>query len=250
MPFSTKATLVAFQGDAERYPCHAMLDIGSELVFDGGELHGKMCPDMLAPLSNALYTLYMAGPRFQNPGYYNMFWYTANSVFDPEKKAYDGNGWTPINKEYNEPEYHIRCLQPPTAFHWPPSKGRPVMKDYCVMCPDGRTGAVFKIEAFDLATGGHATPYFRREITIMDRVYKTGGAWPIEKITDLFSEFELNEVYPTLVQELVGPMVEELELLGFARVDEGMVTITQKGADRVARFKSETTPDVVKALKL
>lgn len=250
MPFTSKATLIAFQGDAERYPCHAMLEIGEELIFDGGELRGKMCPDMFAPLAQALFNVYVAGPRYQNLGYYNLFWYSVNSYTDPSKDVYSGKGFTPIDEEFDEPKYHVRCLQDPNAFRSPPMEGRPVMKDYCVLCPDGRTGALFKIEAIDLAPGGHATPYYRREITIMDRVYKTGGPVAVDKITDLYTEWEVHEIYPTLTQPMIDPMLEELELLGFAKVEDGMVTVTQKGADRVERFKAEEPPEVIEALKI
>jgi hypothetical protein len=250
MAFSVKATLVAFQGDPDRYPCHAMLEIGSEVIFDGAELKGKMCADVMPLIANACLTLQVAGPRYVPPGYYNIFWYAANSSFDPAKAVYDGNGFTPVNREYDEPPHHLRDLQPPGSFRWPPTKGRTVAKDFCVQCPDNRTAAVFKMEAFDLATAGYQLPYTRRQITIMDRVNKAGGTWPVDKILELYDDFEINDIYPTLHSEVINPMLEELELLGFAVICDGKVTVTKKGADRVARYKTEIPAEHAKALKL
>lgn len=250
MPFSTKATLVAFQADPERYPCHAMLKIGDEVTFDGAELKGKMCPDVMPGIANALYTLYMAGPRFVVPGHYNQFWFSVNSTYDSEHAKFDGNGWKPINRMYDEPEHHVRCLQDPNAFQWPIPEENKVCMDYMVSCPDSRTGALFKCEAYDLATAGHALPYTRRAITMMDRVYKTGGPFPISEITSLYSQPELDDVYPPMSKVLIDMMVEEVCLLGFAETDGKNLTVTQKGADRVARYKTEIPADHAEALRL
>jgi len=250
MPFSTKATLVNFVGDIENYPCHAILKVGDTLFFDGGEIKGKTCPDMMAPLANAMFTVYMTGPRFVPPANYNLFWYSCNSKLDPSKKAYDGYGWDPINYKFETPPYHVACLQDPKAFQWPPSEAYSAIKDYTLMCPDTRSGALFKIDAFDLAWGGHALPYSRRQIVIMDRVAKTGGAWPVQKIMDLYSEFEVNEIYPPLSDAIIEMMIEELRLLDWATIENGEITVTQKGIDRVARFKDEIPAEDVKALNL
>ncbi|MDR1573737.1 MAG: hypothetical protein LBS24_05465 [Clostridiales Family XIII bacterium] len=250
MPFSTKATLVAFQGDAEKYPCHATLNIGDVVIFTGGEIIGKMCPDMAPPLANALYTMYMTGPRFVPPGNYNLFWYSCNSSVDPSKARYDGTGFFPINRMFETPPHHVADLQDPLAFRWPPSPARSVMKDYTLLCPDGRTGAVFKIEAFDLATGGHAIPYTRRQITVMDRVNKTGGPYPADKIKELYTDFELNEIYPPFSAGMIEMMLEELKLLGFVVIADGKVSVTKSGADRVAKFKTEIPADHAEAMGL
>ncbi len=250
MSFSVKATLVAFLADAERYPCHAMLNIGDEVTFDGAEIKGKMCPHVVPQLTNAMIQMFMCGPRYINPGYYNLFWYASNSVSAPEKAIYDGNGFTPVLEAYDEPRYHTRCLQDPNAFQWPPAKGRPVAKDATVICPDSRTSAMFKVEAYDLATAGDALPYTRRQITMMDRVAKNGGKWPVEKIMDLYTDFEKYEIYPPMSNELIVPMLEELEVLGYAEIVDGEFAVTKLGEDRVARYKAEIPEEDAKSLKL
>jgi len=250
MAFSVKATLIAFQGDPDHYPCHAMLNIGDEIIFDGAELKGKMCTDVMPLIAQGCTTLHAAGPRYVPPGYYNLFWYCCDNGIDPSKARYDGNGFSPYNMKYDEPKHHLSDLMPVGAFQWPPSKGRTVAKEFTILCPDVRTAAVFKMEAFDLATAGYGLPYTRREITIMDRVNKAGGTWPIDKISELYDDFEINEIYPTLVPEMIIPMIEELEVLDFVTVSDGKVTITQKGVDRVARYKTEIPAEHAEALKL
>jgi hypothetical protein len=227
-----------------------MLNIGDVVTFTGGEIIGKMCPDMAPPLANALYIMYAAGPRYVNPGRYNLFWYSCNSNLDSSKARYDGNGFSPINEEFETPLHHVADLQDPLAFHWPPSPARSVMKDLCVMCPDGRTGAVFKIEAFDLATGGHALPYTRRQITIMDRINKAGGSYPVGAIEALYTKFECDEIYPPFSSSIIDMMLEELEVIGFITITDGKATVTKRGADRVAKYKADIPADHAEAMGL
>lgn len=250
MPFSAKATLVAFVGDPERYPCHSMLKIGDTVTFNGEELKGKMCPDVMPKMAEMLNIVYTAGPRFVIPAHYNQFWFSVNSVYDESQKKYDGNGWRPINEMYDEPKYHVRCLQDPNAFKWPIPDENNVLTDVCIQCPDSRTGAVFKIEAYDFAMAGHALPYTRRAITTMDRVAKASGTYPLDKIMDLYTEDELYKIYPPMSKVLVKMAAEEMVLLGFATLEDGMLTITEKGKERVARYKTEIPEEDVKALKL
>ncbi|MCL1895380.1 MAG: hypothetical protein FWG03_02400 [Clostridiales bacterium] len=250
MPFSTKATLIAFQADVEHYPCHAKLSIGDTVTFDGAELKGEMCPHVMPQIANALYTLFLAGPRYVNPGYYNLFWYACGSSADPSKECFDGNGWNPVNKEFVTSPYHVSCLQDPRAFRWPPNETRDVMKDVCIVCPDTRTAAVFKAEPYDLATAGSELPYTRREITILDRVNKAGGPFPINQILSLFSEKERLEIYPPLSPVIIGAMLEELEALHFIKLARGQVSATETGAARVALYKTEIPAGHAKALGL
>jgi uncharacterized repeat protein (TIGR04076 family) len=42
--FQVKATVIAFLGNTEVYPCHMQHKIGDEVVFDGESYHGRLCP--------------------------------------------------------------------------------------------------------------------------------------------------------------------------------------------------------------
>jgi len=151
---------------------------------------------------------------------------------------------------YDEPQHHVRCLQDPNAFQWPIPDENRVLTDVMVQCPDTRTGALFKVEAYDLATAGHALPYTRRAITMMDRVNKTGGPYPLAKVTELYTQAELDDIYPPMSKVLINMMAEELTLLDFAKVVDGNLIVTEKGAERVARYKTEIPAEDVEALKL
>lgn len=248
--FAVKFTLVDFKGDPERYPCHAMLNIGDEVTFDGAEFKGKMCIYALQAMMPVIYELYRTGPRYINPHSYNLFWNATLSTSAPDMEMYDGNGFKNYFGRYDEPPYHLISLMDPDAWHWPPIDNREQRKHAAmVMCPDVRTAAVFKVEAYDLATAAEGVPFTRRQMTIMDRVHKSGGAYPIAGIMELYTEFERNEIYPPLSDVMVREMIEELESLGYVKIGDGSVTVTEKGVQRVARYKDEIPEEHAKALK-
>ena len=250
MPFKSRATLVAWKGDTERYPCHFMYEIGDQITFDGEKIEGRICPDMLTELATKLQALHVAGPRYVDPGYYYAFWYAPPSIVNPELAKYDGNGFEPVLKTIEEPPFHMRHLQDPKSFNWPPHPERTVAKDVTMFCPDIRTSGLFIFDVYDLADTGQDLPYFRRQMTIMDRAAKKGGSVPVSEIGNMYDNFELMEIYPPLVKEMIEPLIDELVLLEMATVEDGVLTVTEKGRERVARFKGETTLDVIKALKL
>jgi hypothetical protein len=252
MPFKVKATLVAWLGNIERYPCHFCYELGEEIIFDGERVHGRICPDLLPPLAEKAMNMHVAGPRYVDPGHYYPFWYSPPSVTDENKSVYDGTkfGFKNVLKTIEEPPYHVRQLQDPKSFNWPPHPERTVAKDISVLCPDQRSSGLFRLEVIDLSDTGMDAPYFRRQMTIMDRAAKKGGSVPIHEIGNMYDNFELMEIYPPLVREMIEPLIEELVLLEMATVKDGVLTVTEKGEERVARFRAEAAPEVVKALKL
>ena len=250
MPFKVKATLITWLGDTEKYPCHHMLKLGDEITFDGEKIEGRICPDMLPKLGQIMAAMHVAGPRYVDPGYYYAFWYAPPSIVNPEKAVYDGNGFENILQTIEEPPFHVRNLQDPKSFTWPPHPERTVAKDVTMLCPDVRTSGLFVFSCYDLTDCGMDLPYFRRQMTIMDRVIKKGGSVKISEIPNLYNDFERLEIYPPIVKEQVEPLIEELYLLDLATEKDGIITITEKGKERVARFKAECTQEVIEALKL
>jgi len=236
MPFQVKATLVAFLGNPDRYPCHFQYKVEDEIIFDGKKAIGRVCFDMFPALAEKAAALHSAGPRYVDPGHYYPFWYSPLSVDAPEQKKYDGLGFKCVLKTIEEPPGHVRHLQPAEVFRWPPTDGE-VVKDVTVLCPDTRTAALFKLEAFDLSEKGHDTPYFRRQMMILHKVLKKGGTVKLNKIIDEFSEFERDNIYPALSQRIVGRLVEELALMGYVVMDEANVTVPEKGKKKLQDFK-------------
>lgn len=250
MAFSVKATLVAFIGDPERYPCHADYEIGDTIYYDGKHITGEFCTDLMPQLINAIVNVHKMGPRYVMPDYYNLFWHSVNSSIDRDRAKYDGNGYKPINMEYDEPAHHLRDALPKGGFVWPPTEERVACKDVMVLCPDVRTGAAFKVEAYDLAMAGFMLPYTRRQITIMDKIAKNGGSCKDTDVIGLYTDFEINEIYPTLVPAMVREMAEELALLDFVTYEDGIITVTEKGKERVKKYAQEIPEEHAKAMGL
>jgi uncharacterized repeat protein (TIGR04076 family) len=247
--FQVKATLVAFIGDEEKYPCHMQHKIGDEIVFDGERYIGRLCPDVWPLLAPKVCALHQAGPRYVEPHYYYPFWYAPPSVRDVSRKVFDGLGFKSVLKTHLEPQYHMANLAPPNAWKWPPHPERTVAQQVAVTCPDPRTAAVFQLEAFDLSEKGFDVPFFRRQMTILDRVLKNPGI-PRNQILDQFSKQEREEIYPPLVMELMIPLIEELELLGYMEIKDGNAVVTEKGKTKLCDFRSSLSPEEREALEV
>jgi uncharacterized repeat protein (TIGR04076 family) len=249
MPFKVKATLVNFLGDTKRYPCHFLHKVGDEIVWDGEKLIGRVCPDVLPLLIPVMHALRYAGPRYIDPMYYAPFWYASLSTYDPSLKKYDGLGFRVVKEKIVEPPYHVATLQPPNAFQWPPPSERIVLKDLTVLCPDTRTSAVFKVEAFDLADAGYDVPYFRREMVILYKVMQKPGI-QVNKILEEFTVEEREDIYPPLSPVLLQALIEELELVGYLKIQEGKAYVTDRGKAKLNEFIASLKPEEKEALRV
>lgn len=249
MPFKVKATLVKFLGDTKKYPCHFLHKIGDEIIWDGEKLIGRVCPDVLPLLIPIMHAVRYAGPRYLNPMYYAPFWYASLSIFDPTMKKYDGVGWKVVKEKIIEPPYHMTSLQPSGAFQWPPASERIVLKDLTVICPDTRTAAVFKVEAFDLSDAGYDIPYFRRQMMILHKIMQKPGI-EVDKILDEFTEEEKCEIYPPLSPVLIEALLEELNLLKYIEIRDRKVYVTEKGEKKFESFKKTLSEEEKHVLRL
>lgn len=249
MPFKVKAILKTFLGDTKRYPCHFLHKVGDEIIWDGEKLIGRVCPDVLPRLIPYFHALRCAGPRYKDPSYYLPFWYASLSVIDPHMKKFDGLGFKPVKEKIIEPPYHVATLIAPGAFEYPPPKERVIRKDITVICPDVRTSAVFKVEAFDLSDAGYDVPYFRREMVILHKVIQKSGI-ETDKILNEFSKEEIEDIYPPLSPVMVQALLEELELVGYVELIGGKVYATQKGKLKLDEFKASLTAEEKEALRL
>ena len=247
--FKVKATVAGFLGDEKRYPCHMNYKIGDEIIFDGEKCIGRVCTYIWPQLVSKVLPLYSAGPRYVDPSYYLPFWYSPLSVSDPDMKKYDGLGFKPVKRTIVEPPYHVAHLQPQGAFRYPPAKERTVHKESMVLCPDTRTAVLFKLEAFDLADGGDAIPYFRKQMAILSVVQANPGV-AVNKIRDSLPHAQKEKVYPLAAPVMVQGLIEELELVGHLEIKKGRVHITKKGQRKLADFKKSLSKEERKALAL
>lgn len=247
--FQVKATVVGFLGDAEQYPCHFQHKVGDEFIFDGEKFIGRICPHVAPLVVPRMMPLYATGPRYVSPGYYYPFWYSPVSVSDPSQKKYDGLGFKNVFKTITEDKYHMRNLQPLDAFTWPPQQERIIAKGVGVICGDTRTSMAMNIEAFDLSEKGDATPYFRRQMSILHKVLPKPGIEE-EKILAEFTKDEIEIPYPALHPLMVRILNEELALMGYLEIKDGKARVTRKGEAKLVAFKNRLSPEEREALNM
>jgi ribosomal protein S19E (S16A) len=171
------------------------------------------------------------------------------SLDDPASKKYDGLGYKNNLTNYDEPKHSMARLSSSGTFIWPPREERFKQRDVRVTCPDHRTSVVVKIEAFDLSDAGRNIPFYRREMTILDRVIRKPGI----KAKQILKEYtkEQNEgVYPAMGQAMVDSLLEEMELMGYVEIRDGQVLATPKAEGKLAEFKASLSDEERKALNL
>jgi len=250
MSFKVKATVVAFLGDAQKYPCHFQHRIGDEFIYDGARFIGRICPSMAPHIIPQMMAVHAAGPRhISRPAYYYPFWYSPLSVDAPDLKKYDGLGFKNVLNAETDPDDPISKLVPPNAFKWPPHDQRDVSKSPSVICPDLRTAMLMRLEAFDLSDDGYDTPYFRRQMMILNKILPKPGI-AVDAIINEFSKDEIENIYPALSPVLIEALREELELMGYLKVEDGKATVTAKGEAKFKDFRSSLSEEEKTALQL
>jgi len=247
--FQVKATVVGFLGDEEKYPCHFQHKVGDEFIYDGEKYIGRICPHMARLLIPRMMMLYAAGPRIISHKYFYPFWYAPVSAKDPSLKKYDGLGFRNILKTVTEPPHHMAGLTPPGAFTWPPQKERTIARDERIICGDTRTSMAMKIEAFDLSDKGDAVPYFRRQMSILNKVLPKQGI-RVDKILNEFSNDEIEIPYPALSEIMVEALREGLELMGYLESKDGKASVTEKGKAKLEAFKKGLSVEDREALNM
>jgi len=247
--FQVKATVVGFLGDEEKYPCHFQHKIGDEFIYDGEKYIGRICPHMASILIPRMMPLCAAGPRIISHGYYFPFWYAPVSVKDPSLKKCDGLGFRNVLKTIVEPPHHMARLTPKEAFNWPPQKERIVGRNTGAVCGDTRTSMAMKIEAFDLSDKGDAVPYFRRQMSILNKVLPKQGI-EVDKILNEFSKEQIEGIYPALSQIMVQVLSEELEMMGYLEIKNEKAFVTKKGEAKLENFKATLSSEEREALQI
>jgi uncharacterized repeat protein (TIGR04076 family) len=249
--FQVRATVVGFGGDEEKYPCHFQHKIGDTFTYDGEKYSGRICPGLSAQVVPVMMGFVAAGPRIvPSSKYYYAFWYAPVSRKEGANKKLDGIGFRNVLETAVEPPRHIANLKPAHAFDWPPVGERTVNLDNSVVvCGDTRTSLIMKIEAFDLAELGDSTPYFRREMSILNKVQPKPGI-KVNQILKEFSKEETEGIYPALSPILIQVLCEELELIGYLKIEKGKAEVTPKGEAKLKAFKKSLSKEEKSALKM
>jgi hypothetical protein len=252
--FKVKATVIGFEKDEQKYPSHFRYKIGEEITYDGETITGRICPSMAPVFGQAFNDLQASGGRHQegeNPKSYYPFWHAPFSVADSAYKKYDGVGFRPTPER---PDEGYKFTADETLFDTPPGgkyiigKGK-AKREFSLVCGDRHTLVRFKVEAFDLADKGDSLPYYRRTMSILDKIVRKPGI-AMDKILKEFTKDQINVIYPTLGQKIIAVLVGELELLGYVDVADGRVTATAKGGKKLQSFIEGLTAEEKKALQL
>jgi uncharacterized repeat protein (TIGR04076 family) len=244
--FKVKSTVVEFLGEVEKYPCHHQYKIGDEFIFDGAEFQGSICPSLAITVVPRMMEVHSAGPRYKDYIHYYPFLYAPDSVDDAQSKTVDGLGYKNIFTAKPNPPYHVANLTASSKFKWPP-QSRITQRDVKLICPDYRTSVVVKIEAFDLSDKGRNIPFFRREMVLVDKLIKHPGT-PVAEILKLFSRQQIEDIYPALSQPMIESLLEELELMGYVEIRDGVVISCFKASEKLNNFKSSLSPGEGSAL--
>ncbi len=240
--FQVKATVLDFLGDISKYPCHMGHKIGDEVIFDGGKYIGSLCPDMWPLIATKVAWLHQAGPRAIDFACYYPFWHCSVSVPDPGMKKYDGLGFRNVLKTIEAPKYSMASLINPDAFKWPPHKVRNFMKDFTVLCPDHRSSMLMKLEAFDISSGGYDTPYFRRQMAILGKLSARGEV-KARGLIKTFTKQQIEGIYPPLSPIILEILADELYLMGYLKIKDGVASITAKGKKKLKTFKASLSDE-------
>lgn len=245
--FKVRAVVVDFLGDKEKYPCHHQHKLGDEFTFDGSFFHGGICPSFAKDIVPLMMDIHASGPRYKDYIHYYPFLYAPLSLDAPELKKYDGLGFKNVFTSYKEPKYSVANLAGSGAFKWPPPDERPESRPIRLICPDYRTSVAVKIEAYDLADTGRNIPFYRREMSILDKVLQQPGI----KATAILGEFtqkQIEGIYPALSQVMIESLLEEIELMGYVALRGGKVYGNKKAGKKLKDYKAGLSAAESKAL--
>lgn len=246
--FKVKSTVVDFMGDKERYPCHHQYQLGDDFIFDGASFSGTICPSLAITVIPRMMEIHAAGPRYKDYIHYYPFLYAPDSIDDPAARLTDGLGYKNVFTNAPVPRYHVANLASSSQFKWPPQK-RVTERPVRLICPDYRTSVVVRIEAFDLADKGRNIPFYRREMTLLNKILKQPGIGA-EQLLGAFTTYQIEEIYPALSQPMIESLLEEMELMGYLEQREGKLFAGLKAAPKLAEFKAGLSEEEKSAMDL
>ena len=200
MPFKVRCRLIAFMGDEEKYPCHFGYQIGDEFTYDGEQFTGRICLSLLPNMVPVIKILHDLGNKGSKR---SLIRYAGHSKRDPGMKKYDGLGYAPLK-------------QSPSMGSMSALQGG----GFPLVCNDSKTSALFIAEPFGLASAGFDTPYYMREMSILEKIKKEPGI-QTDMIIKRFTDWERDEIFPPLTPVLMDLMLDELAETGYIKIREG-----------------------------
>jgi uncharacterized repeat protein (TIGR04076 family) len=212
MGFKVKCRLVEFMGDEERFPCHFDYKIGDEIIFDGEKFIGRICPGIFSAMTPVIYAAHNVGNKYHQ----EIPWrYSGLSKKDPSMKKYNGTGFAVIKEPPKgcDEKYLLNYNVEPAAE----KRG-----GWHFVCGDSRTSALFQVELDGLAELGWFTPYYMRQMNILEKIKNEPGMSK-EEISDRFSEWEREVIYTPLTPLILDMLLDELATVGAIEIRNGNI---------------------------
>ena len=89
-------------------------------------------------------------------------------------------------------------------------------------CADARTSALFLAEPYGLAELGQFTPYYVRQMNILEKIKARPGISK-EQILDGFSKWEREVIYPVLTPLVLELLLDELVEVNYIEIRDGKI---------------------------
>ena len=210
MPFKVKGTFIGFMNDSEKFPCHFDYKIGEAFTYDGERIEGRICPGVLLNMVPTIWQTFFAGNRAYER---ILFRYSGLSAKDPSMKEYDGIGFRPLKEVPEGAGDRSKIVASPERPAGLKGGGG-------FACADCRTSAYFSVQTVDLADGGYTVPYYRREMSILERIKDEPGM-TVDEILNKYTDREREEIYPPLYPVNVQLMLEELAEVNYIELRDG-----------------------------
>ncbi len=206
--FKVLCKLIAFDGDIENFPCHFHYKIGDEITYDGVYFTGRICQGLFPTMFPVVHNVHLMGNRYPAG---IAFKHRAFDVVNPEMAKYDGVGFSPRKT--------LPDRLPPSMKTLHPSIKKEGIRGMRFACLDTRTLAQFSCEAVDLSDADYCQPFYRRAISILDRIAAEPGINAVG-IFEKFSTFEREEISPVLTVPFIRVMLNGLEDVGYIEIRE------------------------------
>lgn len=215
--FKVRCTLMLFEKDEKKHPCHFNYKVGDEIYYDGVTFTGRICPGLIPSMMPVVHGVFLLGNKYNEN---IMYRYRGADTRDPAMAKYDGVGFRPL-KDTGEKESE----EGQGPFWNDPRTGR--SKGAHFLCGDHRILAHFKVEPIDLSDSEYAQPFYRRSIAVLEKIEAEPGIGA-EELLDRFTPFEREEIAPVLTHVLVGVILDALEDVSYIDIRDGKVYPTGK----------------------
>lgn len=213
--FKVRCKLRAFMGDEERFPCHFNYKVGDEFYYDGVHFTGRICPGLLASMMPVIHGTFLLGNKYSEN---IMYRYRGFDKRDASMAKYDGLGFCTLEAPPEGAPDKIMSILGPIPETEKTKGGH-------FLCSDSRILADFTCEAVDLSDSEYAQPFYRREITILEKIEAEPGI-RIDEILSRFTEFERYKISPPLTPVLLEVLLEALADMSYIEVIEKRAYVT------------------------